>query len=103
MATETYDCSHQGHIWLEEGGKVYVRHRGRPQGKVSVHCAHCSATAELEAHGKFTGRGVGKAVPPSFQKVMARAIETAQANGTEVPTAKPAANPTTARPEADRH
>lgn len=92
-----YDCAHQGHIWLEDAdGKVYVRHRGRPQGKVSVHCTHCSATAELEAHGKSTGRGVGQAIPPAFQRVMARAIENAQAKGIDVPTV----SPTSARPEA---
>lgn len=91
--SNVYDCAKQGHIWLEEGGKVYMRHRGRQPGKVAVHCAHCPATAEMEAHGKFTGRGVGKAIPAPFMKVVESALVAA---GKDLV-------PTSARPEADRH
>lgn len=49
-----HSCHHHGHIWLEADGSLYVRHRGRDRALVAVHCQHCSATAELQAHGKAT-------------------------------------------------
>lgn len=97
----TRDCTRDGHIWREgqrpartddyAKSPLYDRHRGRPKGKVAVFCQHCTASGEMEAHGKYSGRNVGKAIPAPFMKVVENALVAA---GKEVV-------PTSARPEGN--
>lgn len=58
-------CEHNGHVWLEADGTLYVRHRDRT-GSVAVQCLYCDQTASLEAHGKAT-----MPFPAEAQKAMA--------------------------------
>lgn len=97
--TPDYSCADRGHVWREgqrpanpkdyQQRPLFARHRGRNPGRVPVFCQHCDGVADLEAHGAFTGKGVGKAIPPAFQKVMQRAVDDALAKGIEVPTTGP--------------
>lgn len=48
------DCTQSGHLWVEENGEPYARHRDRKPGKVDVMCCVCGLTAKLEAFGKNT-------------------------------------------------
>lgn len=49
-----HDCNHQGHVWVEEDGQLFVRHKGRKPGKIAAACCHCTATTELEAFSRHT-------------------------------------------------
>lgn len=60
-----HSCVSHGHVWLEEDGTLYVRHRDR-SGSVPVQCLYCDQTAELAAHGKAT-----MPFPQEAQKAMA--------------------------------
>ncbi len=48
-----HSCLHNGHIWIEADGSLYVRHRDR-QGETAVTCLYCDATASLPMFGKAT-------------------------------------------------
>lgn len=82
--TKAYDCTHQGHLWLEDvTGIPFVRHRGR-KGVVAVHCQFCTARAQIESHGAYTApptpHDVDHAIPAPFKKVLDRAMADAKKN-----------------------
>lgn len=66
-----YDCAKQGHVWAEGTPvcgpdntlrhQLFVRHSGRPDGKVSVYCIHCGDRTSLKTKGRAT---VHPAQPP---------------------------------------
>lgn len=60
MVTE-HSCLHNGHIWIEANGELYVRHRDRT-GTVDVSCPYCDTIASLTAHGKATAPFTEEAV-----------------------------------------
>lgn len=68
MASKPHSCLHNGHIWLEEDGSLYTRHRHRT-GTITVQCLYCDQPAELPAYGKETS-------PFPQEKVKALAVLT---------------------------
>lgn len=53
MTGKAWDCTHKGHVWLEEDGSVFNRPRDLTKREpIPVHCRYCEATAEQVGWGK---------------------------------------------------
>lgn len=92
----THDCAHQGHVWLEENGQPFVRHRGRPKDSViAVKCKHCPSTAKVSGYAAFVPppgpHTVDHQIPAPFKTVLDRAVATAKA-ADATPTPRPDAH-----------